>query len=67
MTDRINAITVVLDKDVRIDDAEGLLTAIRQLRGVLSAEPHVSDVRDHMAQERARNELREKLWDALHS
>lgn len=66
MTDRINAITVVLDKDMRVDDAESLLAAIRQLRGVLSVDPHVSEPGDHIAQNRARRELCDSLWEVLH-
>ena len=36
MTDRYNALIVVLEGNVRDDDAEPLLAAIRQLCGVLS-------------------------------
>lgn len=61
MTDRLNALTVVLDRDIRVDDAEPLIAAIRQLRGVLSVELHVSDLEDSIAQTRVRRELGEKL------
>jgi hypothetical protein len=43
MTERFNTLTVVLEKDMRDDDAETLLTAIRQMRGVLSVKGNVSD------------------------
>ena len=66
MTDRYNALTIVLEKDVRDDDAEALLNAIRQLRGVLSVTGNVADLDSHMAQERARRELGENLWRVLH-
>ena len=65
MSDRINTITVVLEKDTRLDDCEAILTAIRMTKGVLRATPNVVDARDYMAEERARNEFRKKLWDAL--
>jgi inosine-uridine nucleoside N-ribohydrolase len=61
MTNRINAITVVLDTDMREDDAEALLAAIRQLRGVLSASGNIADPHTHVAQERMRHELGQKL------
>jgi hypothetical protein len=67
MSDRINTITVLLEKDTRIDDCEAILTAIRMTKGVLKATPNVADARDWMAEERARHTIRKKLWDALES
>jgi len=66
MTDRFNSLTVVLENDIRDDDAEAILSAIRQIRGVLSVSGNVSDVSTHVAQERARHELGERLWEVLH-
>lgn len=66
MTDRYNALTVVLEKDIREDDAEALLNAIRQLRGVLSVHGNVADFDDQIAQDRVRHELGEKLWRVLY-
>ena len=66
MTDRYNALTVVLEHDIRDDDAEDLLAAIRQLRGVLSVSGNVSDLDAHIAQARARHDLGEKLWLVLY-
>ena len=66
MTDRYNALTVVLEKDIRKDDAEALLRAIRQLRGVLDVTGHVADTDSYTAQERVRRELGEKLWNVLY-
>jgi hypothetical protein len=34
MTDRYNSLTVVLDRDIREDDAEHILNAIRMIKGV---------------------------------
>ena len=66
MTDRYHSLTVVLEHDIREDDAKPLLAAIRQLRGVLSVEGNVADVTSHMAQERARRELGEKLLEVVY-
>lgn len=65
MTDRYYALTVVLDRDIRSDDAESLIAAIRLLRGVLSVEPLVSTPDTWMAEERAKSELKRKIFDAL--
>ncbi len=65
MTDRLNALTVVLDKDIRVDDAEALIAAISQFRGVLSVQGNVSDINSHIATERAMYAVREKVFEAL--
>ncbi len=61
MTDRINAITIVLERDTRADDIEPLVAAIQQLKGVLSvtAEP-VSSI-SYIANSRAKNEILNKI------
>lgn len=66
MTDRINALTVFLERDIREDDAQPLMEAIRQLRGVLSVQPHIADHSDALAQALVRMELEQKLWEVLH-
>jgi hypothetical protein len=67
MTDRVNAFTVVLDKDFRLDDAQPILTALRMVRHVISVEAHVAGVTDHIATERARHELGQRVLDALYA
>lgn len=66
MTDRFNSLTVVLERDIREDDAEALINAINQLRGVLSVSGNVSDVTSHIAEERAKREIGDKLWSVLY-
>lgn len=66
MTDRYHSIGVVLEKDIRDDDAQCILDAIKMIKGVLSVKPHISDFEANMAEERARRELSNKLWKALH-
>lgn len=65
MTDRIHSFTVVLERDMREDDAEAVVAAIRCLRGVMDVSGNVSNVESHVAQVRARRELRDKLWEVL--
>ena len=61
MTDRFHSLTVVLEKDMRDDDAQGLMDAIRCMRGVFSVTGKVADLDSHMAEDRARHELGAKL------
>lgn len=65
MTDRYSYIVVGLSKDIREDDAEPILAAIRMIKGVLTVQPHVAEFGEVLAQERARIELRARVWDAL--
>lgn len=66
MTDIFNALVVILDKDMREDDAETLLTAIRQLRGVLSVSGNISDINSHIAEQRVKSELANKLFEVVY-
>lgn len=66
MTDRYNAFIVVLEHDMRDDDAQPILNAIKQLRGVLSVEPHTSTPDEHIAEARVRNELGQQLFRVLY-
>lgn len=65
MTDRYNALTVVLESDTRDDDAQVLILAIRMLRGVQSVQPHAATSEDAIATSRVRAELSKKLWEVL--
>jgi len=65
MTDRFNALIVVLENDIREDDAKPLIEAIEQLRGVLKVTGNVADLSSQIAETRARRELEQKIWDAL--
>lgn len=66
MTDRFHTLTVVLEHDIREDDAQALISAIGQLRGVLSVTGVVADLDSHMARERVRHELSQKLLDVVY-
>ncbi len=66
MTDRYHSLTVILEKDMRDDDAERMIEAIQMIKGVLDVKPVISDPTSWMAEERARRELGEKLWNVLY-
>ncbi len=65
MTDRINALIVVLDHDYRDDDVQVIVQAIRMIRGVSNVQANVADFDDLIAQDRAKSELRSKILDLL--
>jgi hypothetical protein len=65
MSNRYNYLMVALEADLKDEDAEPLIEAIKQFRGVLSVTPNVSDATAFLAEERARVELANKLWEVL--
>jgi hypothetical protein len=65
MTDRIHSFTVVLDENIRDDDVQPVIDAIKMIKHVLSVTSHVADAEAYMAESRAKMELRQKLWDVL--
>lgn len=65
MTDRINAITLVLDRDIRDDDVESLRQACLHLRFVQSATLNVCNIDAHVGEQRAKNHARMKLYALL--
>ena len=62
MTDRVKGFTVTLEKDIRIDDVEVIMQAIRMIRGIADVEPSISTHEDHMNRQRIKYELRDKFY-----
>lgn len=65
MTDRLNALTVSLDRDIRDDDAEVIINAIKAIRGVNSVTGNVVNPDSYVVQRRANNIVREKLFQLM--
>lgn len=65
MTDRIKGFTVILDKDYRDDDASEIMIALQNIRGVTKVSPLIVSPEDHMARERIKREIIDKIWKLL--
>lgn len=65
MTNKYCGFIVVLDQDLRHDDAQALVGAIKLLRGVLTVTPLAADANYQTAELRARIELNERLLKIL--
>lgn len=66
MTDRHAGYVVTLAEDIREDDAEeGVLTAIRMIRGVIAVSPVTADVAVHTGRDRADAAWRDALMRLL--
>lgn len=67
MTDRIKGFVVTLEKDLREDDAEATLTALRQIKGVLAVEPQLANIEDQLNRTRIRYELGKNILELIRS
>ena len=65
MTDRVHALTVVLEHDMRDDDVQALIDAIRCMRFVAGVSTHVAELADYSARAHVRTQLYAKLHEAL--
>lgn len=65
MTDRYSGFIVTLRNDLRSDDVEATLNALRMVKGVIDVSPIVSDCEVSVAAIRAKNEMREKLFNFI--
>lgn len=66
MTDTVNALIVTLETNIRTDDVVDLINAIKQLRGVLTVDQNIANFDSHVADQRARFELGEKLLKVIY-
>ena len=65
MTTRYKSFIVSLEHDIRDDEAEAIITALKMIKGVLRVEPQEATVNDLTIQYREKSELRKKLFDFL--
>jgi len=67
MTDRIRSLTVALTEDIRVDDLEGLINAIRRLRGVFTVMPgEPVSGNDWAIEQRLRSQVYEAVRECLY-
>ena len=66
MTDRVRTLTVLLDRDMRTDDVEMVVNAIKMIRRVADVETGpVVDSEQHFARSIAFRKLKKMLWKQL--
>lgn len=66
MTDRLKGCWVAFDRDIREDDAEQMLNAIRMVKGVSAVDTSVANPNDWIARQRVRDEIGKKVLDILY-
>lgn len=65
MTDRYNALTVSLERDIRDDDAEIIINAIKMIRGVSDVTGNIVDPDSFSAESRAKGKIIDKLYELI--
>ena len=65
MTDRHSGYLIVLEHDIREDDVTDVITALKQIRGVIGVEPIISGPDIQIAQMRADTTWRQRLIGLL--
>jgi len=65
MTDRLKGVYVAFDDDIRDDDAEPIIEAIKQIRHVRDVKVFVTKPEDYFARARVRAEVATKLVNVL--
>ena len=61
MADRLKGVWVAFEQDIREDDAEPIINAIKALRGVVDVRGVIADPTNHFARLRIRTEFGKEL------
>lgn len=65
MSDRVKGFTVILEKDILLDEVEIIQEALSMIKGVASVQPHILEGKDVMERERIKFELSKKFHDFI--
>jgi hypothetical protein len=65
MSDRAKAFIVVLDSDLSEEESETTRQALLHFRGVINVKPHIHDIADVIAQDRAKYKLSTAIYEFL--
>ena len=67
MTERYIALTVALEGQIREEDAQAIINAIKMIKGVGDVVPVVADPMAYWAKKDAQREIEKKLLEALYA
>jgi hypothetical protein len=62
MTDRYKGFLITLEKEIRSDDAESIINAIRMIKGVYQVKPYINKGEDWMMYEKGVMDTKEELF-----
>jgi|CXWL01.1.fsa_nt_gi 3-methyladenine DNA glycosylase Tag len=66
MSDRVYALTVILEQPMKKDDIQSLIDAVKMMRHVQDVASHIANSETYFAMSHARVELGHKLWEVLY-
>ena len=67
MTDRLKGVHVSFEEDIRVDDAETIINAIKMIKGVSDVKGNITNPDDWLAREYVKQEIKDKLLDLYRS
>lgn len=65
MTDRVKGLWVSFERDIREDDAQPMIAAIKQFRGVADVQANIANPDDWLNRTQIQMEFRRKIFAAL--
>lgn len=63
MTDRVKGLTVTFKDAIRVDDVDGIVNAIKMIKGVSDVTLGVENPDDTMNMNRVKSEIRAKFYE----
>lgn len=63
MTDRYKGFLITLDKEIRNDNAEHIVNALKMIKGVYSVKPYISGMEDGMYYQKGLQDIGQKLME----
>lgn len=63
MTDRFKGFLITLEKEIRSDDAEPILNALKMIKGVQTVKPYVNGAQDWMMYEKGVMDTRIEIFN----
>lgn len=65
MTDRVKGLVVVLEEDIREDDAEKIIEAVEMVKGVQSVDKNITEVDDYINRQKVVNKISKDIFEVL--
>lgn len=65
MTDRLKGVLITFDRDIRDDDAQPIIEALKLIKGVLTVKPYVADMEDYMMYQKGHFDARKDIFEYL--
>ena len=65
MTDRIKGVLITFEKDIREDDTQPIIEALKMIKGVLTVKPYITGMEDYMLYQKGHMDARMEMFDYL--